>query len=239
MKLKYKKPMIILAASLSLLGFLAIAAIPTSTMVSLKEKETSSQAGYDISSEDIEQQTDAEATFCYDGSDYLKKDQYPDVSALIRNYYDATLQFDMDRMESLVSDIDRVDQNLIRAKLEYMESIDNIICYTVDGDIEGSYRVYVYYDMKIRGIDTPAPALSALYVTMASDGGYIVYLSELDGDSQQFIISADQSEDVQLLTHMVKERLNNILESDTEMKTFYDMLENAVSESSADRKSVV
>lgn len=190
-----------------------------------KPVETTEEKAPVIEDEKIEKLTDSTETFDFEGTELLKKNKYPEINELIKDYYDAMFAFDMDGMETLVSDVSRVDINLIRAKLEYMESINNIICYTVDGPSEGTCRVYVYYDLKIKGIETLAPALSAFYVTISSDGNYIIYLNELDADTQEFIDQTDSSEDVKMLSKLVSERFDDVVNSDAQMKNFYDMMQ--------------
>ncbi|MBE5936622.1 MAG: hypothetical protein E7265_01170 [Lachnospiraceae bacterium] len=178
----------------------------------------------DVDNEKVQTLVNPINTFDYAGTDYLKKDAVEEISQLIKDYYTASLSLDMDSMEWLVSDVDKFEYNKMRASLEYMESINNIICYTVEGIYEGTYRVYVYYDMKIRGIDTPAPALTAFYVTMSSDGEYIIYLSELDTETQDFIVSADLSEDVAILKALVDERFTSVVDSDPMLKEFCTLI---------------
>lgn len=187
----------------------------------------------DADNEDVKQLIDPVNTFDYEGNDYLKKDAVKEINELVTNYYKAELELDMDTLEGLVSDIEQVDYTKLQMQLEYMESIDNIICYSIDGDVEGTYRVYVYYDMKLRGIDTPAPALSALYVTMSSDGGYIVYLNELDSETQEFIIQSDESEEVLILKALVEQRFESVVESDEALKNFVSSLNVDDAESEA------
>lgn len=208
-------------------GFVGLLSVPTITHQKrlsgavLKEEP-------ELDKEVVAEITDSTATFNFDGTDFLVKDAIPEINQLITDYYSAMMSFDMEWMESLVSDITRIDQNLIRAKLEYIESISNIVCYTTEGPTEGTYRVYVYYDLKLKGIDTLAPALSAMYLSQSSDGNYVIYLSEIDEDAQNFIDAADSSIDVELLSSLVSERFNNVINSDAAMKEFYTMMETAM-----------
>jgi len=208
-------------------GFVGLLSVPTITHQKrlsgavLKEEP-------ELDKEVVAEITDSTSTFNFDGTDFLVKDAIPEINQLITDYYSAMMSFDMEWMESLVSDITRIDQNLIRAKLEYIESISNIVCYTTEGPTEGTYRVYVYYDLKLKGIDTLAPALSAMYLSQSSDGNYVIYLSEIDEDAQNFIDAADSSIDVELLSSLVSERFNNVINSDAAMKEFYTMMETAM-----------
>ncbi len=220
---KYIKPIVKTTAATALMGLIVLAAAPCwndmrDSHAAVSHNEIS------ISDDNVE----PENVFNYEGTDYLKKDAYPDINELMSKYYAASLAVDLDALEGLVSDVSQIDEDKLKKQLSYMESIDNIICYTVEGEIEGTFRVYVYYDMKLKGIDTPAPALYAFYVTMSSDGNYIVYLSGLDGETQDFISAADTSQDVQTLKTLVNERFKKVINSDEKLKEFCEMLDNGL-----------
>ncbi|MCI8307526.1 MAG: hypothetical protein HFH14_05695 [Lachnospiraceae bacterium] len=233
-KTKRKKLLLTLYSVVMTLGFVGLLAVPTGGSAKLQYSGEKLESEPEIPDEEIKEITDSSSTFSFEGTDFLVKDAYPEINKLVNDYYNAMMNYDMDSMESLVSDIARVDKKLILAKLEYMQSISNIICYTVEGPVEGTFRVYVYYDLQLKGIDTLAPALSAMYVTMSSDGNYVIYLSEIDDEAQDFIEEADGSVDVELLSSLVSERLNNVINSDASMKEFYNMMESAVSTGAGD-----
>ncbi len=236
-KTKRKKLLLTLYSLVLTLGFVGLLAVPTGGSAKIQYSGDKLDKEPEIPDEDIKQITDSSSTFSFEGTDFLVKDAYPEINKLVNDYYSAMMSNDMDSMEGLVSDITRVDKNLIRAKLQYMENISNIICYTVEGPVEGTFRVYVYYDLQLRGISTLAPALSAMYVTMSSDGNYVIYLNEIDDEAQDFIEEADESVDVKLLSSLVSERLNNVINSDASMKEFYNMMESAVSTGTQDTGS--
>ena len=68
--------------------------------------------------------------------------------------------------------------------------------------------------------------MSALYVTLDSQGGYVIYLSQLDADAQSFIAEADTSKEVQNLKTLVNDRFQSVMESDSQLQTFCTMIEN-------------
>jgi len=226
-----RKFVFIIASIVLTVGFVGLLSVPTVTHQKRFSGEVLKEEP-EMDKEVVAEITDSASVFNFEGTEFLVKDAIPEINQLITDYYSAMMAFDMDWMESLVSDISRVDQKLMRAKLEYIESISNIMCYTTEGPTEGTYRVYVYYDLKLRGIDTLAPALSAMYLSQSSDGNYVIYLSEVDDDAQEFIDEADASIDVQLLSSLVSERFNNVINSDEAMKEFYTMMEAAMNNTS-------
>lgn len=220
---KYIKQVARTTAITALIGIIALAAAPC-----WNDINDSYAAISDNMPEITDKNTDPAEKFAYAGTDYLKKDAYPEINELMSKYYEASLAIDLDTLEGLVSDVTQIDESKLEKQLSYLESIDNIICYTIEGPVEGTFRVYVYYDMKLKGIDTPAPALYAFYITMSSDGNYIVYLSGLDGETQDFISSADVSQDVQTLKALVNERFQNVISSDAKLKEFCEMLDSGM-----------
>ncbi len=219
---RYSKNIFRIIAVLSFAGIILLSMLPGSLNIANTVNETKTDKGSDTDNDKT--LTDPAVTFNYEGTAYLACNKYKEINELVREYYNATLSVDMDKIGGLVSDISQIDQDKLITQASYMENIDNIICYTIDGPVEGTFRAYVYYDMKLYGINTPAPALSALYITMASDGRYIIYLSGLDGDAQNFISSTDTSEDVIHLKKLVNDRFENVVNTDEQLKAFCEMI---------------
>ncbi len=221
---RYSKNIFRIIAVLSFVCIIMLSMLPGSLDIAKKNTVESTETDKDKVTDNDKILTDPAVIFNYAGTDYLERDKHDEINKLVTEYYNATLSVDMDRISDLVSDISQVDQNKLITQASYMENIDNIICYTIDGPVEGTFRAYVYYDMKLYGINTPAPALSALYITMASDGRYIIYLSGLDNDTQNFISSTDTSEDVVHLKKIVNDRFENVVNTDEQLKAFCEMI---------------
>ena len=161
MKLKYKKLIIIITVGALLLGFFILTLIPTGGN----------------SSNPVE---DAELVKCTN----------EDINNLITSYYQAKRDVNLEELEPLVSDINQIDQEKLIAQAEYVEDYQNITCYLLENKDNGAYRVYVRFDMKLKNINTLAPCLSALYVTMGSNGKNVIYLRYYNDFSMNEIASA-------------------------------------------------
>ena len=207
MKFKYKKIVLLLSFFTMFIGLVIFSMIPESKPKT--QKVSQGQATVDSKLK----------------GDYLKEDKIPKINELIRKYFDAKMTVDMDEMSTLVSDISQIDTRKLQAQLTYVEGIQNIKCYTIEGPTDGTYRVYVYHEMKLKNINTPAPALTGLYVTEASDGNFVIYRSTLDKDAQAFIEAADQSKKSKDLADKVRKKLEEAIASDGDLKNFYNMLE--------------
>lgn len=206
MKLKYKKLIIVISIGALLLSFLILTLIPTG-------------GG---NSNPIE---DAPLTKCEDQN----------ITTLIADYFQAKRDVDMEMMEPLVSDINQIDQEKLITQAEYVEDYQNIVCYTLENKDNGAMRVYIRYDIKLKNIETLAPCLSGVYVTVGSDGKYLIYLSALEENEEEFILSADKNSHVSDLKEEVATQLQTAIDSDEAFRQLYQKMDQEIkaSESAA------
>lgn len=173
-----------------------------------QEKDTSEEA------ESEEKETDTDA---------LEENAYPEVNTLIESFYAAWGQKNVDAMKELTDNFSSTDETKV-VNATYIEGYDNIQVYTKKGLDENSYVVFVSYDLKFQGIDTPAPGLSELYVTRDDSGNWKIHNDESDQEVQECIEKTRQEEDVQELISQEEERYNKALDSDEELKTYLEQL---------------
>ncbi|MBC8561815.1 MULTISPECIES: hypothetical protein [Jutongia] len=150
-----------------------------------------------------------------------------ELDALVQRYYTAKQQVDMDTIAGCVSNVGHIDEKKLMTESEYVEEYRNINCKILDGATKGSYRVYVYYDVKIFDIDTLIPSLNALYIKQDEQGNFKIYLDTLKSGEQKYIDKLDSSKQVQELVHSVQKQLETVISQDSEVRGFYEMLENA------------
>lgn len=199
MKLKYKKLIIVISIGALLLSFLILTLIPT---------------GGDSSN----QVEDAPLEKCED----------EEILNLVTNYFQAKRDVDMEMMESLVSAVNQVNQeNLIR-QAEYVEDYLNFECYSLENEDNGALRLYVRYDMKMKNIDTLGPCLSGLYITVGSDGNKLIYLSALDVNEEEFILSADKNSHVEELQKEVAAAFQAAIDSDESFRQLYQKMDQGI-----------
>lgn len=115
----------------------------------------------------------------------LAENAYPDVNSLMNAFYKALADGDMDTVMALRDYNDDTAIITYQKKSEFIESYDDVTCYTKNGIDENSYFVYVSYEVKIEGIDTKAPGLNAFYVYTNEDGNLVI-----DGDMEESIKAA-------------------------------------------------
>ena len=118
-------------------------------------------------------------------SEPLEENVYEDVNELMRSFYTALADGDMDTVTALKDYNDDTEIITYQEKSEFIESYDNLNCYTKPGLEENSYFVYVSYDVKIKDIETKAPGLTAFYVYTAEDGSL-----KIDGNREENVTAA-------------------------------------------------
>ncbi len=202
MKLKYKKLIIVISIGALLLSFLILTLIPTGGE----------------SSNPIQ---DAALPKCTDEN----------IINLINSYFQAKRDVNMEMMEPLVSDINQIDQEKLITQAEYVEDYRNIVCYSLKNEENGALRVYIRYDMKLKNIETLAPCLSGVYVTVGSDGKNLIYLSALEEHEEEFILAADKNSHVVELQEEVANKLQEAINADEVFKQLYQKMDQEIAAS--------
>jgi hypothetical protein len=131
-------------------------------------------------------------------------------------------------MSTLVSDSNQINKDKFTAMAEYVEDYQNINCYVIENEEDDAYRVYVKYDIKLKDIDTLAPCLSAFYVTGTSDDKYVIYLSALDENQENFITSADKNMEIVKLKDEVAQALSDAINQDENFKQLYQKMDTQI-----------
>lgn len=143
-------------------------------------------------------------------SDTLEVDLYPEVNALITKYLSAWAASDVNMLATMVSPFDaEAEKSDIALNKDYIESMNNIKCYTKPGPVKNSYIVYAYYEMKFKGTATLAPGVVNLFVFPTEDGGYYIW------DYKDYIVSGS---DVNTLLSDVNNKYDEAIASDEKLK---------------------
>lgn len=154
-----------------------------------------------------------------------KNDEKSKITDIVKGYFNAKQKVDMDAISLYVSDASKVDEKRLVTEAEYIEEYRNIECTIKETSEEGSYRVYVYYEVKIYDIDTLVPSLIALYLTPDDNGDYKIYLGVIDSEVQKSIDKLDGSDEVKAMTESVQKELENLISTNEDVRKFYQKLE--------------
>ncbi|MCI8597560.1 MAG: SH3 domain-containing protein [Lachnospiraceae bacterium] len=166
-----------------------------------------------------------------DLSNDLKRDEYPEVNAVVQQYFDSMAAGDMEAYSAVVDEITEEEKERILSSKDIVEGYQNISCYTKRGLEEGSYLVFVYYEQKFLRIETPAPGLSPLYVRTNDEGNLYVFKGEVSPELNSYVEEMAQSEDVVSLRDQVKAQYEEAKAADEELMKLADRYAKIVEES--------
>lgn len=169
------------------------------------------------------EETQAKAT-TVSGSDVseepLEENAYPEVNELVKNYYKALADGDMDTVVANRNYTEDTEKIRLEKKSEYIDSYENITCYTKKGLLENTYLAYVYYEVKFKDIDTLAPALNTLYICPNESGKLYIYEGEIDDNVSAYLKSLSTQDDVLDLFNRVQVSYNEAIEKDENLNAF-------------------
>ena len=160
----------------------------------------------------------------------LEKDAYPEVNNLVKQYYQALVDGDMETINSIKNYTDEEEELKIVKKSEFIEGYPNITVYTKKGPEEGSFVAYVQYDVKFFNIDKTAPGLNTLYICMDEEGKYYINANELDEKVVEYLKTISVQNDVVDLFNTVQVAYNDVKTEDEGLSAFLDELPNLLAE---------
>lgn len=160
----------------------------------------------------------------------LVKDQ-PEILNLVTKYYTARQEKDYATLKGMCESFDDTVQNAIETQDAAIESYSNIMAYSKNGPEEGTYIVYVYFDVKLTGISTLAPSLRELYVVTDVEGNLMVGNT---ADVEEYLLERRSDNDVQALVSDVKQKLETAKNADADLKDFVDAQSRGETQSTTD-----
>ncbi len=134
----------------------------------------------------------------------LEENAYEDVNTVVQQYYDYMSAGDMEGLATIVDEISDEERNRILGSQGLVEGYQNIKCYTKKGMEEGSYVVFVYYELKFQRIETAAPGLSPLYVYTNEEGNLCIMKREASEELTAYVEELAEGEDVKAVREEVK-----------------------------------
>ncbi|MBP9996007.1 MAG: SH3 domain-containing protein [Lachnospiraceae bacterium] len=154
----------------------------------------------------------------------LEMDAYPEVNELMKKYYQAVADGDVETVKALKTAVDDKEEIVINKKSEFIENYPVITCYTKKGPVDGSYLVYAYYEVKLNDYEATAPGLNAWYVCKKEDGSLYINDDEQDEKLSNYCKIVSVQDDVVDLNNTVNVKFNEVMEANEELATFLEEL---------------
>lgn len=213
LKLKYKKIVLAISVGTICLGGV-VYTIANHNFGSQKNKP-----GQNVS---VTDDSFTSGTFSTEQGDMvLEKNAYPEINELVKQYFAARVSCDMNKLGTLVSDVENINAEELKTLGTFVEEYQNIDTYTVAGKEKDSYVVFAYTDIKLKDIKTPAPGLTGLYVNKDKNGNFVIFNGMMTDDQNAYKESVYESDSVKELIASVQDKYKKALESDKDLNNFY------------------
>ena len=216
--------------AIAVVVFVAIVIIAVAVSTAIGKNSQSSEVAAAI----VETESSTEEETLVVPDDPLETDAYPEVNALVKKYYQAMVDGDLETLSGIMTGLDEKEQIKIAKKSEYVENYPTVICYTKKGPLEDSYIVYAYYEVKLVDFENLTPGMNALYVCKNDAGAYYINGETQDDKTIDYCEMISAQDDVVDLVNTVQVKYNELKSVDTELCEFLaqlpDILTAAVGE---------
>ena len=209
--LDHKKVYLAIAGLVALLALIIVLIV---CLVAGGKKENQDNEGNSdkIVAEEVQPETSEENP--------LEVDAYAGINEVVLKYFQGLSTGDLALVEEAVDVLTEEEMLTIEKKKDYIESYDNVVCYTKKGLEENSYVVFASYEMKIYNIETPAPGIMALYVCTGDDGNLYIFNGEASEELENYVLALAAEEDVAAVIADVDARYQQLLAEDEDLGKF-------------------
>lgn len=152
--------------------------------------------------------------------DPLLINNYPEVNGLVNQYFEARQANDIETVNRLRNYADPIEAAKLAAMSQYVESYNDITCYTKPGPFENSYLTYISYNVKLYNWEELAPSLLTLLICTNDDGSLYIYSGDFDKNVEQYIGAISQQEDVKDLMTRVDAEYKEVLDTNSDFKDY-------------------
>lgn len=218
----------------TVLGAILVIAIVLFVIAKLKsggEESVSSNSSNTASVNDV--------SGTYIPQDPLLINNYPEVNDIVNKYFTARQSFDMATINSLRDCEDPVESAKLEAMSYYVESYNDITCYTKPGPFENSYITYITYNVKLYEWEQVAPALITFLICTKDDGSLYIYSGELDQNVEEYIAAISAQEDVVDLITRINAEYKEVLDSDESLKDYMSEFNTQIREKVKERLAAI
>ncbi|MCI9582328.1 hypothetical protein D3Z50_00965 [Clostridiaceae bacterium] len=192
--------------------------------------QVSSETGEETAEPEPEPEPDTKQYIQDFGGSILSQDTVPEINQLMEQYFLSISECDMPTFLHLFTSQDTGGEEQFRRQFEqqsaYIDGYQNISCYTAPGLSEGDYMVYVSYEIRYKGVETPAPSLVYVYAARCEDGQYRIYDGEMTKELAAFQERIFVNEDVRLLIHQIDRKLEEAAAADPALRERMDFMKN-------------
>lgn len=160
----------------------------------------------------------------------LEENAHASIDRLVEEYCEYIANGDVEGLEGIVDVLTDEEKEKIANRASFIESFDNVTCYTKNGPVDDSYIVFVCYDMKLINIETSAPDIICLYVGPKGDEGRRIHYGDIDESMREYVAELEKDPEVQALYDDVRARYQTAQENDETLSAFIQRINGQVAE---------
>lgn len=160
----------------------------------------------------------------------LEENAYPEINAVVKQYYEALAKGDMLTVCTLNSYIDDVTKIRCEEQSRYIESYPEINVYTKPGLTEGTYVVYAVTKTKFYDLEIPIPGMQTYYVGTDESGNYFINPGTYDETVYEYICSVTVQDDVVDLNNKVVAEYNDLVTENIDVSEYIAYLKEKIDE---------
>ena len=160
----------------------------------------------------------------------LEENAYQDVNSIIRTYYDAQAEGDVETISSLNTYLNDIEIIRVQEMSKYIESYPALDVYTKPGLKTNSYVAYVYSQVKFADVEQELPGMQTYYIEKDDAGNFSINDGTYDDSVWEYIKEVTLQDDVVDLNNKVVVEYNELLEGDEELSEFIAYLKEKINE---------
>ncbi len=191
-------------------------------------KETAAPARAQGQGDGVEGADEDPASF---ETDTFQKDSMPELTAVMKQYFDARAMADAEKINELYGFTDVSSEELQAQKTrllgnaKYISSFNDVTTYVMEGTGQDNWLVYTTVNIKFYGAKTNSPMIMWCFIEKNGEGQYrILDNSKLPSDMLEYVEAANRTKEVCRLSADVNARLREALDGDEDLAGIYGIL---------------
>lgn len=182
---------------------------------------------------------DAKQEQIADAKDAYEVNENEELNNLVGKYYELYAAGNVDELAKIATPLSDMEKSYIQMMSGYVESYNNIDCYTKKGLEENSYMVSATYDMKFNGVEGTVPGMEFFYVRTKEDGSlyidnlYSSFNSEMkeqetDAEVMALIDKFKEASDVKELQADFQNRYTQTISADANLQNMVNTVTEGI-----------
>lgn len=160
----------------------------------------------------------------------LEENIHPEINNVIRTYYDAQAEGDIETISSLNAYLDDIDTIRVQELSKYIDSYPVLDVYTKPGLEENSYVAYVYSETLFSDVEKALPGMQTYYIGQNEAGDYFINDGTYNVEVWDYIKAVTLQDDVVDLNNKVVVEYNEMLAEDEELNEYIAYLKEKINE---------